>query len=93
MLSGGDKGNGSFQQVLDQASQVRHQNQHWAHCLKISGLLLQQLPSARVHTTGAGQFGCVDDLWPQLILPGLGHVVAAVRYYELLYSIFTCNTV
>ncbi len=77
--SGEDTEQESFQSVLHQASHVRTQNQHWIHCLKVAGLLLQQLPSARLHTTGAGQFGCVEDLWPQLILPGLGHAVAAVR--------------
>ena len=69
----------TFQGVLDQASQVRSKNQHWAHTLRAAGLLLQQLPSARLHTTGAGLFQCIEDLWPQLILPGLGHAVAAVR--------------
>ena len=69
----------TFQGVLDQASQVRSKNQQWAHTLRLAGLLLQQLPSARLHTTGAGQFQCVEDLWPQLILPGLSHSVAAVR--------------
>ena len=69
----------SFQTVLDQASHVRSQNQHWAHTLRVAGLLLQHLPSARLHTAGARQFRCVEDLWPHLILPGLGHAVAAVR--------------
>jgi hypothetical protein len=79
LISGEDNENESFQSVLHQASHVRTQNQHWIHCLKVAGLLLQQLPSARLHTTGAGQFGCIEDLWPQLIMPGLGHAVAAVR--------------
>ena len=69
----------AFQGVLNQASQVRSKSQQWAHTLSVAGLLLQQLPSARLHTTGAGLFQCIDDLWPQLILPGLGHAVAAVR--------------
>ncbi len=79
LISGKDSEQESFQSVLHQASHVRTQNQHWIHCLKVAGLLLQQLPSARLHTTGAGQFGCIEDLWPQLIMPGLGHAVAAVR--------------
>ena len=70
----------AFTSVLHQASQVRIQNQQWVHCLKVAGLLLQQLLSGRLHTTGAGQFCCVEDLWPFLILPGLGHAVAAVRH-------------
>lgn len=69
----------TFQGVLDQASQVRSKNQQWAHTLRVAGLLLQQLPSARLHTSGAGLFQCIEDLWPQLILPGLSHAVAAVR--------------
>ena len=70
----------TFNAILHQASAVRGQNAHWVHCLKVAGLLLQQLPSARLRTIGAGQFGCVEDLWPLLIMPGLGHAVAAVRY-------------
>ena len=79
LTSGEDGEHESFQSVLHQASHVRTQNEHWVHCLKVAGLLLQQLPSARLHTTGAGQFGCIEDLWPQLIMPGLGHTMAAVR--------------
>lgn len=79
LVSGEDNEQESFQSVLHQASHVRTQNQHWKHCLKVAGLLLQQLPSARLRTTGAGQFGCIEDMWSQLIMPGLGHAVAAVR--------------
>lgn len=79
LLSGENTESESFQNTLRQASQVRSQNQGWVHCLKVAGLLLQQLPSARLLTTRAGQFGCIEDLWPQLILPGLGHAVSAVR--------------
>ncbi|DBA76941.1 TPA: hypothetical protein ACH3X1_009536 [Trebouxia sp. C0004] len=77
--TGEDNESESFQSVLHQASHVRTQNQHWIHCLKVAGLLLQQLPSATLHITGAGKFTCIEDLWPQLILPGLSHAVAAVR--------------
>ena len=79
LISGGDTEQESFQSVLHQASHVRTQNQHWIQCLKVASLLLRQLPAARLYTTGAGQFGCIEDLWPQLIMPGLGHAVAAVR--------------
>lgn len=69
----------SFQSVLHQAGNVRQQNQHWVHCLKVTSLLLQHLPTARLQITGAGSFRSIDDLWRLLILPGLGHAVAPVR--------------
>lgn len=69
----------SFQDVLHQASHVRQQNQQWAHCLKVASLLLQQLPSARLHTVGAGCFQSIEDVWQCLIRPGLCHAVTAVR--------------
>ena len=87
-FAGDTSANMSFQTVLDQASQVRSQNQHWAHTLRVAGLLIQQLPSARLHPGGAGQFRCVEDLWPLLILPGLGHTVAAVRSMLQLFIVY-----
>lgn len=78
-VAGDSSGGVTFQSVLDQASQVRSKNQQWAHTLRVAGLLLQQVPSARLRTAGAGRFQCIEDLWPQLILPGLTHAVASVR--------------
>ncbi|KAL3162050.1 hypothetical protein ABBQ38_009116 [Trebouxia sp. C0009 RCD-2024] len=78
-MTGDSSGGVTFQSVLDQASQVRSKNQQWAHTLRVAGLLLQQVPSARLRTAGAGRFQCIEDLWPQLILPGLTHAVASVR--------------
>ena len=69
----------SFQAVLHTASNVRQQNQHWSHCLKVASLMLHHLPTARLQTTGAGWFRSIEDIWQRLILPGLGHAVAAVR--------------
>lgn len=78
-ITGDDPDDLNFQGMLEQASQVRSKNQQWAHTLRVAGLLLQQLPSARLRTTGAGLFRCIEDLWPHLIVPGLSHAVAAVR--------------
>ena len=69
--------------ILAQAAVLRGDSKHLEHCLKVAGLLLERLPSARVASIALGttnRFTCLADVWHKLILSSLlNNKVDAVR--------------
>ena len=69
--------------ILAQAAVLRGDSKHLEHCLRVAGLLLERLPSARLAPIAVGtidRFTCLADVWHKLILPSLlNNKVAAVR--------------
>ena len=69
--------------ILAQAALLRGDSKHLQQCLRVAGLLLERLPSARLGPIAMGttdKFTCLADVWHKLILPSwLNNKVDAVR--------------
>ena len=60
--------------ILAQAALLRGDSEHLEQCLRVAGLLLARLPSAKLALTAMGttdKFTCLADVWHKLILPSL----------------------
>ena len=70
--------------ILAQAALLRRDSKHLQQCLRVAGLLLERLLSARLAPIAMGtttdKFTCLADVWHKLILPSwLNNKVDAVR--------------
>lgn len=69
--------------ILARAALLRGDSEHLEQCLRVAGLLLERLPSARLAPFAMGtadKFTCLADVWHKLILPSLlNNKVDAVR--------------